>query len=185
MAMDEFRSNTPSSASAGGTYSGTRLSRSSPRKWLLWLVVLLLLLWAAFWLADKTPNVMKQGGTSQEIAPGQTLTQAPEGSIVEGFPSKLILEENVAATQSYTIAYTDGNITQPVVSYRSKKTLTENVAAYGAYLALNGWNVTHEADATETVTFFYATQGTTDINVTFAKDSEGVMVTIAYVTRGE
>ncbi len=153
----------------------------------MWLIILLLILVAALWLADKAPSALPgQQGTSQEIAPGQTLTEAAEGQVIAGFPEDFILEKGVTTDSSYSIAYADNNTSQPVASYRSKKTLEENVAAYGAYLALNGWMLTHAAESSaRPVTFFYATKDTAEVNITFAEDTGGVMVTIAYVTRGE
>jgi hypothetical protein len=194
MAMDEFRSSTPSSVPGSDAYMSAP-KRTSHRKLIIWLVVLLLVLFGALWIADKAPSVVDMGDdTTTEIAPGETLTTAPTGEVIAGFPSELILEDGVVASESYSIAYTEGSVSQPVVSYLSKKTLEQNIEAYGAYLSLNEWIVSHEATADDApVTFYYATKNNADLNITFAVEEAiegeegtgGVKVTIAYVTRAE
>lgn len=190
----DFQSSTPSTNP--GMYQ-PKPSRSPRSTWMVWLILLVLILVGVLWISGKTPRqiVPGQRGESEEIAPGTTLTQAPEGKVVAGFPTELILESDVAAGDSYSIAYANDDIAQPVVSYTSKRTLQENIDAYGAYLALNGWNVSHEADASEDPVFFYASKGSADVNITFAEEEpvetmEGEMVqhikvTIAYLERGE
>lgn len=183
--MDEFRTGTSSSAPSAASPQGMRPARPPQRNRIVWLIILLIIFLAFLWLSGSAP-APQENETSTEIAPGQMLTEVPEGSVIAAFPKKLILEDDVVAQASYAITYTDGNLSQPVLSYRSARTLQENIDAYGAYLSLNSWNVTHEADASETpVTFFYAAKENNEVNITFAPGTEGVLVTIAYVTKGE
>ncbi|MBP9771565.1 MAG: hypothetical protein KBD16_01430 [Candidatus Pacebacteria bacterium] len=178
--MEEIRTNTTTQSPSGVIRTEeVHHTKKSRGGLVVGLVILLLILLALLWLSD---GGMQQTGGPREIAPGQTLTEAAEGQVVGGFPTELLLEPEATTDSSYSIAYTDGNISQPVVSYRSAKTLGENVASYKTYLEGNGWNITHQADENVApVTFFYAYKANAEVNITFASDVSGVMVTIAYV----
>ncbi|HXK40129.1 MAG TPA: hypothetical protein VJ837_04825 [Candidatus Paceibacterota bacterium] len=185
MAMDEIRTSSPAPSSGMSRPEGMGTGRNTSRSGLVvGLLVLLIIVLALLWISG-TEQAPESGDTvTTEIAPGTTLTEVPAGDIVDGFPEKLILEDDVVAEASYAIAYTEGDLSQPVLSYRSVKTLDENIAAYGAYLSLNSWSVTHAASADETpTTFFYAYKENTEVNITFAPENDTVLVTIAYVSR--
>jgi hypothetical protein len=137
------------------------------------IIVIVVLLILGFWLYGKTGTSLPGAGTTtrpttEEIAPGQTLTHAAEGKIIAGFPKELLLEDGVSVSESYSIAYANDNVAQPAVHYTSHKSLAENVALFGDYFSASGWTVTQEADASATgVTSFYATRGENEeVNVT-------------------
>lgn len=186
MAMEEIRTtSTTTTTSGSGRMSETNPMKKNHGGMVGGIVIIVILLLLAFWFSGmSSPDAMT--GDSREIAPGQILTDAPQGDVVAGFPKELLLEEGVATDQSYSITYTDGNMSQPVVTYRSAKALDENVDAYKSYLLLNGWSITHMASAQELpTTFFYAYKDSAEVNVTFASQEEGIMVTIAYVVRAQ
>lgn len=186
MAMDEIRtgSSTPSSETSRPEGAGAGTGKSPRGGLVTGLVVLLIIVLGVLWISG-----MKQtpGGdtTTTEIAPGTTLTEVPAGEIVDGFPEGLILEDDVVADKSYTINYQNQNIDQPVVAFMSSWTLEQNIEEYGRYLLDDGWEVTHEATIGEApVTFFYATRGSQDVNITFnVVEGDGVGVTIAVANR--
>lgn len=180
MAMDELRTTnpmqTPAGAFRGDDMHATKKTRGGL---ILAIIILLVALTGLLWLSD---GGMQKTDGPREIAPGQILTDAPEGSVIANFPTELLLESGVTTDASYSIAYASDNTSQPVVSYRSAKTLEENIALYDVFLDTNGWNTTHHADANEApATFFYAYKDNAEVNITFVSDASGVMVTIAYV----
>jgi hypothetical protein len=165
-----------------GTGTGRNASRSGL---VVGLVVLLIIVLALLWISG-TEQAPEGGDTvTTEIAPGTTLTEVPAGEIVDGFPEGLILEDDVVANRSYTINYQNQNIDQPVVAFMSSWTLEQNIEEYGRYLVEDGWEVTHAATTDEApVTFFYATKGSQDVNITFnVVEGDGVGVTIAVANR--
>ena len=180
MAMEEIRTNTTTQSPSGVIRTEeAHQTKKSHGGLILGLVIIFLILLGLLWLSD---GGMQQAGGPREIAPGQVLTEAPEGEVVGGFPTELLLEPEAATDASYSIAYADDNTTQPVVSYRSAKPLSENIASYKTYLEGNGWDIKQYADENVApVTFFYAYKANAEVNVTFASDVSGVMVTISYV----
>lgn len=125
-------------------------------------------------------------GTVRDIGSGQTLSEAPRGKVVAGFPKELIVEDDPTVRESYSISYAESNTKQPVVSYRSAKTLSENVSMFSDYLRSDGWRITHHANAEELpVTFFYAYKDLSEVNITMQSDDDGVLVTIAYAEHAD
>lgn len=120
-----------------------------------------------------------------EIAPGETLITAQTGNVVSEFPKELILEEGAALAASYRVDYSSTGVAQPVAIYDSKLTLENNLTAFRAYFAQNGWNLAQEGDAAQLpVTFIYARNDKADANVTFESAEDGkVRVTIAYFVK--
>jgi len=112
-----------------------------------------------------------------------TITRAPKGEIVTGFPQDLLVEKNPVVEDSYSLAYSAGNLNQPVVTYVSNWPMVQNVAQFGAYLRNNGWTITHEADPFAKNTFYYASKDNNDANITLSTEAEKVRVTISYVKR--
>ncbi len=181
MAMDELRTvnsmQSPSGVTRGESGNHTKKTHGGL---IVTLAIILIALVAVLWFSDG--NIMQQTDGPREIAPGQILTDAPDGTVIADFPTELLLEPGVATDSSYSIAYAGDNTSQPVVSYRSAKTLEENIAMYDVFLDTNGWDVTHHADANEApATFFYAYKDNAEVNITLVSDASGVMVTIAYV----
>lgn len=127
----------------------------------------------------------KNRETSREIAPGQTLVTAQQGNIVSEFPKELIIEKDVAISNSYRIDYADGGMDQPVAVYDSKLTVDENFAAFRAYFEENGWRIRNEiAPSGSSVAFLYAVTDDADVNVTFEPTEDGkARVNISYVAK--
>lgn len=144
--------------------------------WLIIIVIILILLALAYWQTHLRQKVTK-------IDDNQTLTTAPEGKTVSGFPADLIQEQNTAIGQSFGLNYKDSGISQPVVQYASKRGLEDNVVIYRQYLSNNNWLITHEANPNENPTFFYATKDNSQVNITFVESNGQVNVTIAYANK--
>ena len=183
MAMEEIRTTSTTSVPSGTVRTSETHSIKKNRNGLVGgvIIVLLLLILLVLW-GMKAPTDGGKTEGPREIAPGEILTDAPDGEIINGFPRELILEEDITTDESYSIAYADENMSQPVVSFHSKKSLAENITGYRVYLETNGWNITHQADADEAPsTFFYAYKENAETNITFVTDASGITVTISYV----
>jgi hypothetical protein len=139
------------------------------------VVVLLLVAGVLWWFENYRES-------TNELPSGSTLTTAPEGKVVSGFPMDLILEDDVKLSNSFRMDYAENKVSQPVVSYVSSKGYVENIEAYKAYLSAQGWEVSHEADAsTGGTTFFYAKKGDAVVNITLTPKAEGgTSIVVAY-----
>jgi hypothetical protein len=115
-----------------------------------------------------------------ELPDGNIMRTAQENEIVSTFPKELIREEGVSIANSYSINYAGDNVNLPVVSFNSALSMTENAELYGQYLNNAGWTLTHEADPTQDVTFFYGLKDGANLNITFENANGQVKVTIAY-----
>ena len=147
------------------------------------IIVILALLAGGYWFWQQSGGA---GGSTEEIAPGQTLTKAPRGRVIAGFPQEFLLEDGVAIAESASINYADSGTDLFSVSYLSKKSFEENIAAFRSYLEQNGWDITQMANPeNEPVTNFYAYKGQAEVNITLALTDEGVAMTIAYVVHGQ
>ncbi len=115
--------------------------------------------------------------------PSYTVTQAAKGEVVAGFPNGLIVEKDAVIENSYSLAYPDGNLNQPVVTYASNWPMVQNVVQFGSYLKANGWAITHVANPMAQTTFYYADKDNASVNITLATEAGKVKVTISYITR--
>ena len=152
--------------------------RATRRKLVVAIIVLVVIAGASgAWWAYKNRE------TSRELEPGQTLVTAQTGNIVSEFPKELILEKDVAISNSYRIDYTAGNVDQPVAVYDSKLTMAENMTAFRAYFEENGWRISNEGDSTQLVTAIIAAKESARVNVTLSLSDGKVQVIIAYNIR--
>jgi len=146
------------------------------------LVILVVLLFLGLWLKD----LEDARGVTEEIKPGQEITRVEQGRVVKNFPNEFLPKAGTVIQESYSISYTDKGVEQPVIRYISTESLADNVSAFATLLDEGGWDVVHEADAdAEDVTFFYATSGLEEVNITLVAEDEGTMVNIAYVIKEE
>jgi len=88
--------------------------------------------------------------------------------------------------KSYSVEYRTGDVRQPVVSYVSAKSVRENILAFRAYLAVQGWTLLKTGNSAELpATALYAAKGNAQVNVTLAPLPEGkTQVTISYIVKG-
>jgi hypothetical protein len=155
---------------------------SAPHSRAVWPGVLLAVLLALVLIAGGIYWSLQKHEATTEIAPGENLATAATGTIVRGFPIELILEPSVNFGQSYRIDYAAGNISQPVATYTSAKSFSENFETYRNYFTSHGWRVLNE-DKSEPVGFLYAQTTGAAANVTFQKMPGSVSVTIAYTKK--
>lgn len=150
--------------------------QSNLKKTLLALLLLLVVanLATYFYKESKGEEVVR------ELPDGSIYREAVADSVVSGFPSELLIEEGAVVSQSYAIQYERERTEQPVVSYYSARSMEENVEDFGNLLRENNWQITQSADANQSLTFFYATRNTEDVNITFEERQDGLFITIAY-----
>ncbi|MEK7579385.1 MAG: hypothetical protein AAB460_02545 [Patescibacteria group bacterium] len=145
---------------------------------LLWsLIILVILVLVGYWLLTMDKGILTDGA-------GNPLSVAPEGQVVEEFPSDLLIDPSPTITGSYTIYYRDRGETMPYVEYTSDETYEENIIAFRAMLLDDGWTITKEGDPALEVSNIYAIRGENDsetVNVTFSHMADGkTKVQISY-----
>lgn len=116
--------------------------------------------------------------------PQETVT-ATSGKIIGDFPAELVLEPSAVAKESYSVHYNTQGVSQPVLSYVSKKTIPENVAIFRNYFVVNNWTILHNANPLDRFTYFYAMRNNykNEANVTMEQVGNQVQITISYVAR--
>jgi hypothetical protein len=138
------------------------------------LVIAILVVVAGYWWYQTHEK-------TRTLKDGTRVVTAPEGDLVSQFPKEMILEGDARTTESYRIEYSA--VSQPAATYVSAKSLADNVAAFGKYLADEHWDIVTAADPAATrPTFFYATRPSGEaVNVSFAAQTDGhIQVVIAY-----
>ncbi|TSC60570.1 MAG: hypothetical protein LiPW15_448 [Parcubacteria group bacterium LiPW_15] len=112
-----------------------------------------------------------------------SIKTSPEGEVVAGFDRALILDPQARILDSYALDYRAQKVNQPATTFTSRRPLIQMVADYGAYLRENGWMVAHEADPLAMNTFYYASKGAQELNITFENIGFGTKVIIAYAQK--
>jgi hypothetical protein len=160
---------------------------SQSAKTLLWIIIIVLVLLALVVFLGKGDRIGTSGREDvEEIAPGQTKTTAEVGSIVSGFPERLILDENARTTDSYSIAYADEGIKQPVVEYTTEASPDDIMDLYRLYFISNGWVTRQDENFSEEdvfTAFVYAVRENEEANVTVISNQGNTRVIIAYLNR--
>lgn len=110
------------------------------------------------------------------------MTTAPKGDVVSDFPKELLLEKGVSVDNSYSLNYSGEGFTQPVVQYVSALNIAGNIGMFKQYLLANNWQIEHEADLSQAITYFTAKRQTETVNITLVADKATgkVNVNIAY-----
>ncbi len=141
------------------------------------VVVLVGLLLAAFFLGrlgDSRVSIDEEGNT---------VHTAIKGTLIEGFPEELLLEQDITIRNSYATTQQNDAGTLPYVEYISRKSLFENVNGYRYLLVGNGWIITQDADEDATTnTGIMAHKDSSLANITFIVNPDGtVLVRVAYL----
>lgn len=142
------------------------------------LVVVAAVLVLGFWF-------VRDGGVGspdQYDDAGNPVYIAEEGTIIEGFPTELLLEPDVAITGSARIDYAQQGISLPSVQYTSQLSYAHNIDEYRRLLQAQGWIIQKDAFYGEMpVTNFYAVRGEGEaVNIVLAPGGDGISVSIAY-----
>ncbi len=95
---------------------------------------------------------------------GPAPVYAPQGQMIAGFPTGLILDHNVKATNSYAINYSSSTNLY-VVQWDSSSSVAALYNAYLAYLPANGWTITNRFTDRPDLRGFYAVNNLTSANV--------------------
>jgi hypothetical protein len=144
-------------------------------------VILLIIIVLLGYLVLKSANkISGPEATVERLPDGNLLKRAGGDNIIAGFPTEIPVETSANISESYSIQYINDDKSLPVVNYKSNLTLAENIAKFGNYMKGSGWEIMHEADADEGVTFLYGKRENEDLNITFDNRTGEVLVTIAY-----
>ncbi|RJQ14560.1 hypothetical protein C4553_00600 [Candidatus Parcubacteria bacterium] len=106
---------------------------------------------------------------------------APQGQVVEGFPTELVLDNEARLNNSYSIKY-DEKTKQYSVSFSSNQSAASLLASYKQYFTKEGWLIINETNLQQ-VKGIYAREVGVDVNVTINVESERSSVMISYVRR--
>ncbi len=114
-----------------------------------------------------------------------TISYAPAGQLIAGFPTDLILGDVSATQESYGIAYSTST-QQSTATFLASGSAKDSVGtlfnAYELYFYHNGWQITGHATAVSTALGMTATKGNATANVTIVQQSAtSSKVTVSYV----
>ncbi len=111
-----------------------------------------------------------------------SVTTAPPGQLVAGFPRDLILDNAAQVGNSYSIDYSSST-NQYTAEWVSSSSISSLYSAYAQYFAANGWSVVNSSTQTPTFYNLYAVTSTADANVVMGTGADGLDVTISYVKK--
>lgn len=141
-------------------------------------IVFLLLLGIALYLSSWGSKGAVE--SVQTLETGDVLTKARGARLVSSFPEELILDEKAKVTESFSISYVNEDLNMPVASFESSLSYAEAINKYGEYINNNGWQIVHEADPANDVTFWYGKKEGEDLNVTFELREGKTFISVAY-----
>src|ERR1700733_9495778 len=141
------------------------------------LVVAFLVIWAVFFMKPSSP-ASPTGSTSTS---GPQPAYVAPGQLAAGFPKQLILGATTSSvSQSYSINYASST-NQYTAVWTSTISLQPLFAQYQAYLAANGWVVSHTTTTYQNSRGIYAVKGGTAVNISIiATGTNGSQVTVSY-----
>jgi hypothetical protein len=124
----------------------------------------------------------KFGPLSQTPAPsGPGPVYAPQGQLVAGFPTSLILDQGVLISNSYSIKYI-GGANQYTAQWTSTTTLSKLFSAYQNYFSVNGWKVSNVM-AYPKAKGLHAENATSAVGVSIIDSGKNRAVTVTYVAK--
>jgi hypothetical protein len=119
----------------------------------------------------RTPATPSGSGPS-----GPLPTYAPQGQLVAGFPSQLILEPQAQISQSYSLS---GEV---VAEWNSSTSIDDLYNEYQNYFSSNGWNILNETAAPSNVRGISAQNSSGSVNFTATTQPDGSSdVTVSYL----
>jgi hypothetical protein len=118
------------------------------------------------------------------VASAPAPVYAPQGQLVAGFPSNLILDSNAAINGSYSINYSSST-NQYTAEYLSSSTVKALYGQYMAYLPKNGWTVEGSLTTRPTFDAITASEGSNQLQVVISTVSGGSQVTITYAVKND
>lgn len=125
-----------------------------------------------FYYLTGSPSSTSSSPTSPSSTP--TAIYATQGTLVQGFPSGLILNDDQTFPASYSI---EG---EEVAEWSSSFSIDDLYNSYQDYLNATGWTITSETVTPSTVRGLSATMGTASVNVTITKQGNESDVTVSY-----
>ena len=151
------------------------MKKDEKRTW-AWIgaAVVILALIAVF--SGKLGNLTAPAGPS-----GPTPVYAPQGQLVGGFPKALILDQNAAVSNSYSINYSAG-INQYTAQWTSSMSLNNLFSAYQSYFSGNGWKVSNVM-AYPKAKGMHAENASSTVGISITDNVKSRAVTITYVAK--
>lgn len=107
---------------------------------------------------------------------------APKGTVVQGFPTELLLDAQATTSGSYSIPY-EANILQRTASFTSHVPMLELFNEYLSYLTRNGWTITNKVTNYSTSRGLQARKGTATVSVVILEEKSSRNVSVTYVTK--
>jgi len=140
------------------------------------IVVLALIL---IFVGGSSPSYPPPSGPSS----GSTPVYAPQGELVAGFPTELILDTSAKTTQSYSINYSSST-DQYTANFSSGQSMLALYGAYKTYLTQNGWTITNDMHSYTSSRGLYATKGNADASAAIVDQGATRQVTVTYLNHG-
>lgn len=145
---------------------------------LVWgILVLVVVIIGALWLLG--------GRTDDRMfdKDGNEIVEARAGQFINGFPSELIREDDVAPETSYAINYANDGRRLLQARYLSELSFDQNVELFRNTLDELGWTFTRYEPNEQPIANLVATKGGAEVSVTVVfKTDSAVSVEIAYLS---
>lgn len=136
------------------------------------VLVLVLLFSGAFKPSSPTPTPSS----------GATPVYAPQGELVAGFPTELILDTSARTTQSYSINYSSST-SQYTANFTSNESMLKLYGDYKTYFPQNGWTIVNDTTSYKDSRSLYAKQGTAEASVAVIDKGTTRQVTVSYLKK--
>jgi hypothetical protein len=113
---------------------------------------------------------------------GVVAVHAPQGQVVSGFPTNLLLGTSTSVSDSYSINYSSST-NQYTAEWNSSSSMQSLFANYQKYLPANGWTVGGTITNYPTLRGLNATNASGTINLSIVAQGKGSQVTLTYVEK--
>ncbi len=140
------------------------------------VVAVVVIIWVA------TAMMPQQQAPQTPQATGPMPVYAPHGQVTPNFPRGLILDNNAAISQSYSIAYASSTNLYTAI-YDSSSTVTSLFEKYKTYLSGNGWTITGTLTTQPTFDVITASSAGGQVQVVVSKQGTGSHVAVGYTAK--
>jgi hypothetical protein len=148
------------------------------RRLVLWIsliiVILLVIMGIALFVVLQKANAPV---VLPQVPAGQPAF-APQGRLVPDFPKALILDQDVALSDSYHVQY-DSSLAQDTAQWNSSQSIADLTNTYQAYFSANGWQIAGVVTSTDSMAI-NATQASATVAVVILSQATGSRVTVTY-----
>lgn len=124
------------------------------------------------------PKIFAKAPTTPANAP----VYAAQGQVTPQFPQALILDSNVAVTNSYAISYSSSTNLSTAM-FNASTSMQVLYTSYKQYLLSNNWTITNDVTSSPALRELYGVNASSEVNIAIIQKGTGSQVTIGYLTK--